>query len=418
MPSNEATTSTLSVSDAGQTDHSASRVFESVSDSRFSELPEEILEDIARKILVASDPGGTATSLAIFSRVSKVCRAAARSVDDRLLVAQGMHVDDILESVELMEWAKQQGFDFTSSAYRLGIRAIDKGQIESLRWLIENGCPDDVSMCNRAAVEGDLEALQHFRAAGCPWDPETCFGAMSNGHLGVLQWLIDNGCPPPGDIFKCAINLADGDLEMFDWLKAKGFPLTVSAFDEAAAYGSLETLKWLKDNGCPWAESTCERAVLAFHGDATYMNMRILVWLRTNGCPWNAHACLATASDTDFPEMAQWIQNNMVDVPVDEEDEEDDDEAEEKEEEEKWEEDEEEEQWHQEDEDESSEEEEEEEHWQQEDEEHDEHRQDEEPESEDDHEEEDEGEGIDLLLSLAAVVESQEDEGEGSAGLG
>ena len=49
-------------------------------------------------------------------------------------------------------------------------------------------------LCTSAARGGQLETLIWLRQIGCPWDSRTCANAAQFGHLEVLKWARANGC--------------------------------------------------------------------------------------------------------------------------------------------------------------------------------------------------------------------------------
>jgi len=69
------------------------------------------------------------------------------------------------------------------------------GQMESLKFAHENGCPWHVRVCREAAGAGHLECLKFARENGCPWDDTTCSTAAFWGHLECLKYAHENGCP-------------------------------------------------------------------------------------------------------------------------------------------------------------------------------------------------------------------------------
>ena len=68
----------------------------------FSDLSDREVE------LVAEALKGT-TWLAVFRRVSKVCKGAAASVEEDEAALRRLNVDDLVQSVELVTWALDQG---------------------------------------------------------------------------------------------------------------------------------------------------------------------------------------------------------------------------------------------------------------------------------------------------------------------
>ena len=182
----------------------------------FSDLSDREVEIIAEALK------GT-TWLALFSRASTTCRAAAIRVAKDEAPLRRLKVSDVVCNVELVKWA------------------------------IDQGCPRDKGrrICACAASEGHLETLKCLRASGFEWDWGTCASAARGGHLDVLQWARANGCE-------------------WDWR-------TTSSAAEA---GQLEVLKWARANGCPWNEDTCSLAARGGHLD-------VLKWARANGCEWD-----------------------------------------------------------------------------------------------------------------------------------
>ena len=124
--------------------------------------------------------------------------------------------------------------------------------------------------CKWAAGEGNLEVLQWLRARGCEWDWETCARAAEGGHLEVLQWARANGC---------------------EW-----DPWTCGS---AARGGHLDVLKWLRENGCEWDEETCAGAAEGGH-------LEVLRWARENGCP-------DPESSDDNDSSSAWSYDGLTD---------------------------------------------------------------------------------------------------------
>jgi len=73
--------------------------------------------------------------------------------------------------------------------------AARKGQLETLKYAHEHGCPWDKKTCWAAADGGDLEVLKYLHEHECPWDKVTYWAAAEGGHLEVLKYAHENGCP-------------------------------------------------------------------------------------------------------------------------------------------------------------------------------------------------------------------------------
>ena len=65
----------------------------------------------------------------------------------------------------------------------------------TLSWALEKCIEGRERFCARMAYDGNLELLQFLRAKGCPWDEWTCTYAAKNGQLECLKYAHENGCP-------------------------------------------------------------------------------------------------------------------------------------------------------------------------------------------------------------------------------
>jgi hypothetical protein len=110
----------------------------------------------------------------------------------------------------------------------LYVAAASGGQVATLQWLKDNGCPLGSSpetldqsrwtgagtnisaeclMCSAAAEAGQLATLQWLIATGCHWDQRVCLQAaapaQSDGHAAVHAWLVFcfAALPPRYDTF-------------------------------------------------------------------------------------------------------------------------------------------------------------------------------------------------------------------------
>jgi len=165
-------------------------------------LPPEILDVVVKKL------GWFQTT---FAMAGRSCREAVDRVpstravlteDDR----EGMISDvtplavavmegDVEAMVWLMQLFDEKGLDWRDDGSLLSFLAADRGKLESLKCLRDNGCPWNEKTCWAAAQEGHLKVLRWLRQNGCPWDADTCLHAARMGHLEVLQWAHENGCP-------------------------------------------------------------------------------------------------------------------------------------------------------------------------------------------------------------------------------
>ena len=95
-------------------------------------------------------------------------------------------------SVRLLKWARvNKTADWSAGTCSI---AAYKGQLPTLQYLHENGCPWDKHTCSSAAINGHLPVLQYSHENGCPWGEYTCYHAAQRKRWDCLQYLVDNKC--------------------------------------------------------------------------------------------------------------------------------------------------------------------------------------------------------------------------------
>jgi len=93
----------------------------------------------------------------------------------------------------LLRWVREEkecAWDWRTSA----IAAI-LGNLEMLKYCVENGCEVGTGTCAVAAKSGNLECLKYLREKNCPWDDQTVQDAHENNHVDVLTYAIQQKCP-------------------------------------------------------------------------------------------------------------------------------------------------------------------------------------------------------------------------------
>ena len=74
--------------------------------------------------------------------------------------------------------------------------AASRGSVRLLKWARVNKTADwSAGTCSIAAYKGQLPTLQYLHENGCPWDYRTCYCAAYNKCWDCLQYLVDNKCP-------------------------------------------------------------------------------------------------------------------------------------------------------------------------------------------------------------------------------
>jgi hypothetical protein len=94
--------------------------------------------------------------------------------------------------------------------------AASKGNLEMLKYCVENGCEVHEGTCAEAAKEGHLECLKYLREKNVKWDHRTVQRARENNHIECLNYALANNCPQTREEFQALQLLAlqsDSDSE-------------------------------------------------------------------------------------------------------------------------------------------------------------------------------------------------------------
>ena len=138
---------------------------------------------------------------------------------------------------------------------RAGVKLPDAFKIEdfntksTLSWALEKCIEGRERFCKQMAYDGNLELLQFLRAKGCPWDEWTCTYAAKNGQLECLKYAHENGCP--WDKWTCSWAAKKGHLKECLKYAQEGCISCEAICSRAAAGGHLECLQYAHENGCP-----------------------------------------------------------------------------------------------------------------------------------------------------------------------
>ena len=102
-------------------------------------------------------------------------------------------------NLEFLKWArevKQCAWDDET----ISIPAFE-GNLEMVKYCVENDCPMHADACSQAASKGHLAILKYLREHDCPWDSKTCLFAHDNDHIDCshcLHYAIEHRCPGYG----------------------------------------------------------------------------------------------------------------------------------------------------------------------------------------------------------------------------
>ena len=224
-----------------------------------------------------------------------------------------LHICCAKGSLEVLQHFNQLltlfGLNFKNTTGRLGascvLLASMNGQLETLKWLIENGSSmedRDNNGCScvlLAAKNGHLETIKWLIENGSSIRDVDYYGgscvllAARFGHVETVQWLIENGSSMEErdyNGYSCVLHAAkNGHLNTVKWLVENG-SLTNERDSNgnscvllAARFGHLETVQWLIENGSSVEERN------NFHSNCILQASKLgdietIKWLLTKGC--------------------------------------------------------------------------------------------------------------------------------------
>ena len=96
-------------------------------------------------------------------------------------------------NLDFLKWAREvkqcawNRWTITQAAFH--------GNLEMVKYCVENDCPRHASTCSNAAMGGHLAILKYLREHDCPWDSETCRCAHSRNQIDCLNYAIERECP-------------------------------------------------------------------------------------------------------------------------------------------------------------------------------------------------------------------------------
>jgi hypothetical protein len=112
------------------------------------------------------------------------------------------------------------------------------GHLDTLRYLVEQGCPHDgVAACSAAARMGHIDTLRYMRERNWPWDAvKACEMTAASGSVDIIKFIVEQD------------NLVFTAAQLTKMLNAAG------------ASSAVETARWLREQGAQWP------AVLVYNG--------------------------------------------------------------------------------------------------------------------------------------------------------
>ena len=93
----------------------------------------------------------------------------------------------------LLRWVREEkecAWDYLTNG-----TAAYLGNLEMLKYCVENGCEVHTGTCATAARYGNLECLKYLREKNVKWDHRTVQFARENNQIECLNYALANNCP-------------------------------------------------------------------------------------------------------------------------------------------------------------------------------------------------------------------------------
>ena len=166
--------------------------------------------------------------------------------------------------------------------------AADRGHLDCLAYLIENGCEVTRRAGYGAAKNGHVECLRLSLENGCRIDRNTSLFAAKGGHLHCLELLLSHNCPLSEKSASAAAR--GGFLDCLKRIRKAGCRLLPEVCEISAGKGHLPCLQFAFEHGCEWDKGTCYAA-------AQSGSLECLRFAHENRCEWdNTHKICVLAS--------------------------------------------------------------------------------------------------------------------------
>jgi hypothetical protein len=165
--------------------------------------------------------------------------------------------------------------------------AASRGLVHVLQWAKQQGAVFNEDTMAHAAAYGHIAVCEYLLAQQCPCDDRVCFAAASCCQLETLRWLFEQGCPYNAEMLW--ITAAEhGHISILSLLQQidVNAPLRFLSFllFIAGANGRLAAAQWLRAQGAAWPP----RLSMAVEGNNTGERKQwqgaVLEWARAEGC--------------------------------------------------------------------------------------------------------------------------------------
>jgi len=111
------------------------------------------------------------------------------TMDQKLFCWEVAQTNDL----KLLRWAREEkecAWDYQTSCVAAG-----QGNLDMLKYCVDNGCDVHEGTCAQAAENGHLASLEYLRSKNIPWDERVCKDAHEHNHIDVLTYAVKKKCP-------------------------------------------------------------------------------------------------------------------------------------------------------------------------------------------------------------------------------
>lgn len=176
---------------------------------------------------------------------------------------------------------------------------------EMLKYAFDTGMDKNESITEKCAFLGRLDLIKVCRDFGCPWGVSVSNAASNSTEL--VKWLVENGCPMDYTICSGAASL--GLMDVLVSAIDRGFGVDSYTFSAAAKKGNIHIMEFLLSIKCPWISYTSECAALNGQLEA-------LKWLMENGCPFESPSLFRAARKNGNFEIVKYLEGEKFLEPI------------------------------------------------------------------------------------------------------
>ena len=99
--------------------------------------------------------------------------------------------------------------------------AMDNGNHECFKFIIDNGCPLTPIICTYALIDDSVDCLKYAIDKGCPYDDDLIHEAYVLKHEKCFEYILEN-------LIDTNILMTQDEHDIIDYAKELGYSVTVT----------------------------------------------------------------------------------------------------------------------------------------------------------------------------------------------